>query len=655
MRHVIRLFVLACCILAGLHVAPAQARRVALVIGNAAYKVGPLANPVNDAAAVAEALEKQLRFDKVILRRNLSGDAFRAALREMSREALGAEFGVIYFAGHGIEVAGRNFLIPTDAALAAANDIDLEAIALDTALAQLDGVTKLKLVILDACRNNPFTVAGARRSVSRGLARIEPEGNTLVAYAAKDGTTADDGKGGRHSPFTTALLKRIATPGLDVRRLFGYVSDDVLVATNRVQEPYLYGRLGGEEIFLRAPAGPGAAAQPSAPQPSEAALEWSRVDKTSIAELETFERRHPGSLEAEYARARLRELRKPQIALSPPPAAPAPPSAPSPKPAPTVQPPPTQLPAMTRSVSLAIQSAVPPSSPVLGPMAKTFAAEVARLTARKLTLQVLNPGSLVPAFQMLDAVSSGVLDAAWSAPNLWIGKHPAFEIAAGMVPFGLPPERLVAWIEGPGKPLIDRLYARHNVHWLPCAVHGPEGGWFRRPIDSLGDLRGLKVRWLGASARALQKFGSSPVLLPAGEIVPALERGVIDGGEFSIPSVDASLGIHQAGRYYYHPGWHAPAGLAELLLSRKAWNDLGAAGQQVLAEACRRNLRATLAANPADEARGLAALRAKGVQVKAYPPQMLQALRKAADEELAALSAQNAEFKEMLASYQSYR
>ena len=248
MRYFIRLAVVFCCAFASLATASAE-KRVALVIGNADYKIGRLANPVNDAEAVAEAFKTQLKFDTVLLRKNLTLDGFRAALREMARESAGAELGAIYFAGHGIEVGGRNYLIPIDATLGAARDIELEAVALDIVLGQIDGVRKLKLVILDACRNNPFSVSGARRSVMRGLGRIEPEGNTLVAYAAKDGTTADDGKG-PHSPFTEALLKHIATPGLDVRRVFGYVSEDVKAATNRSQEPYLYGQLGGDAIVL---------------------------------------------------------------------------------------------------------------------------------------------------------------------------------------------------------------------------------------------------------------------------------------------------------------------------------------------------------------------------------------------------------------------
>jgi Caspase domain len=251
MQSLFRLFSVICCAVISVHALPAEARRVALVIGNADYKIGPLQNPVNDASAVAEAFDK-LGFDKIMLRKNLGFDGFRAALLEMARESAGADLGVVFFAGHGTEVNGRNFLIPVDAALPTANHLDLEAVSLDVVLNQLDGVTKLKLVILDACRNNLFPLAGSKRSLSRGLSRIEPEDNTLVVYAAKDGTIADDGKG-RHSPFTNALLRHLAKPSLDVRRLFGYVRDDVMVTTNRAQQPHLYGTLGGSEIFLYPP------------------------------------------------------------------------------------------------------------------------------------------------------------------------------------------------------------------------------------------------------------------------------------------------------------------------------------------------------------------------------------------------------------------
>src|SRR5262249_48821514 len=261
--------------------APAEARRVALVIGNADYKIAPLQNPVGDATAVAEAFEKKLGFDKVILKTNLDLNGFRAALDGLSREANGADVAVIYFAGHGMEVGGKNFLIPVDATLARAGALDLEAIPLETVLVQLEGVRELKLVILDACRNNPFVLRGGKRALGRGLARIEPEDSTLVVYAAKDGTTADDGVGRPHSPFTDALLKHIATPDTEVRIMFSRVGADVAAATGRQQLPYLYGTLGKEHYLLpkpQVPPGTSAKADPApAPQTSETERAWALV------------------------------------------------------------------------------------------------------------------------------------------------------------------------------------------------------------------------------------------------------------------------------------------------------------------------------------------------------------------------------------------
>jgi tetratricopeptide (TPR) repeat protein len=228
----------------------ALGRRVALVIGNSRYRIGPLQNPGNDATAVARVLRDTLGFT-VTLRLDLGFEGFRAALRDFAREAAGAGLAMVYFAGHGTEVGGKNFLVPVDATLTRAADLDLEAIALDTVIAQLSGATTLRLVILDACRNNPFPLAGATRSTGRGLSRVEPDENTLVIYAARDGTTADDGTGRNNSPFTEALLKHIATPGLEIQYLFREVRDDVLAATGRVQQPHVYGTLGRTKIFLR--------------------------------------------------------------------------------------------------------------------------------------------------------------------------------------------------------------------------------------------------------------------------------------------------------------------------------------------------------------------------------------------------------------------
>jgi hypothetical protein len=346
MRAYLHLVGVACCVLALAFASPAEARRVALVIGNADYKLGPLQNPVRDATAVAEAFEKRLGFDKVILRKNLTFNGFRSGLDELSREAAGADIAVVYFAGHGMEVSGKNFLIPVDATLGRVGALDLEAIPLDTVLTQLEGVRELKLVILDACRNNPFVLRGGKRARGRGLARIEPEDSTLVVYAAKDGTTADDGVGRPHSPFTQALLKHIATPHTEVRILLGRVGDDVLAATSHQQQPHVYGTLGGKEYYLQpqapAPASPSAKAEPApVSQLSEPERAWALVkDSSSIAVIEAFRQQYSASnaLLDRLAAERIEAL-KAAAASAPAPktlaaAAPAPDPAPPASPAP---------------------------------------------------------------------------------------------------------------------------------------------------------------------------------------------------------------------------------------------------------------------------------------------------------------------------------
>lgn len=255
MRRLVRLAILICCCVAvGLNAYPAEAKRVALVIGNANHLHAPkLKNPVNDATDVAEALTK-LDFE-VTLRKDAGFGDMLAALRDLARAAEDAEAAVVFFAGNGVEVGGRNYLIPVDAKLAKVSDLDLEAIALDTVLNQL-AHAKLGLVILDACRDNPFALSGSmrglHRGVPKGLARIDPGGRGLfVVYAARDGTIALDGDG-RNSPFTQALLKHLPTAGLELRHLIVRVRADVMAATGGVQVPSYYDSFNGEFVFKAA-------------------------------------------------------------------------------------------------------------------------------------------------------------------------------------------------------------------------------------------------------------------------------------------------------------------------------------------------------------------------------------------------------------------
>jgi uncharacterized caspase-like protein len=234
---------------------PAHAeKRVALVIGMSKYQHVPrLINPARDADAVTQ-LFKSSGFDVVESERDLGIADLRRVVREFSETTREADIAVVYYAGHGIEVDGTNYLIPADAKLVSDFDIEDETISLDRVLKALDSAKRLKLVILDACRDNPFSTAMKRsvasRSIGRGLGKIEPTmSDTLIAFAAKAGAVASDGDG-QNSPFATALIKYIAEPGLDLRLAFGRVRDDVLKNTSNRQEPFVYGSLGGETMSL---------------------------------------------------------------------------------------------------------------------------------------------------------------------------------------------------------------------------------------------------------------------------------------------------------------------------------------------------------------------------------------------------------------------
>jgi uncharacterized caspase-like protein len=246
--------------------APAFAeKRVALVLGNSAYRnVPPLANPINDSARIAATL-KEAGFDVVDSRRDLPAIETRRALRDFADRARDADIAVVYYAGHGIEVDGANYLIPVDAKLERDTDIYDEGLSLDRILIAIEPAKKLRLVILDACRDNPFSRTMKRtvasRAIGQGLAKVEPTSpNVLIAYSAKAGSTAADGDG-QNSPFTSALSHHLTKPGLDVRRAFGFVRDEVLKSTNNRQEPFVYGSLGGEDL----PLVPGRAVAPAAP------------------------------------------------------------------------------------------------------------------------------------------------------------------------------------------------------------------------------------------------------------------------------------------------------------------------------------------------------------------------------------------------------
>ena len=318
--------VLAAVLLSALPVAAGAAGRVALVIGNSAYEKAPfLENPRNDAKDVGAALDR-LGFTVTRL-----ADADQATLRQrlgdFTRAAGASEVAVVFYAGHGIEVDGRNFLVPVDASLRSDQDVEFETVPLELVMRSVERARGLRLVVLDACRDNPFAEsmqrAGATRSIGRGLARAEPRGETLVAYAAKGGSTADDGDG-RNSPYTGALLRYLEEPGLDVGRMFRKVRDEVLAATGGRQEPFVYGSMPGRDVYLASAATPpppkttatpavgGTSPAPTSGDTAKAAYEAAERQNT-VAAYRIVVEDFPGTTYAKLAQAWIDEHEQPIV------------------------------------------------------------------------------------------------------------------------------------------------------------------------------------------------------------------------------------------------------------------------------------------------------------------------------------------------------
>ncbi|MGH6816704.1 MAG: caspase family protein [Hyphomicrobiaceae bacterium] len=231
--------------------------RIALLIGNSIYDHAPrLINPANDVRAIAAAL-RRVGFAEVIEKYDLGYQALREELKAFGDKAAGTDWAVVFFAGHGIQVDRTTYLIPSDAKLLRISHINDETIALPHMLLKVQDARQLRLVILDACRNNPFLPrleqAGGPRVFARGLARIEPQRGVLVAYAARDGQPAEDGIG-PHSPFTEALLAHLEEPDLEIGLLFRKVRDAVLERTGQTQEPFVYGSLPSKSFYFKASA-----------------------------------------------------------------------------------------------------------------------------------------------------------------------------------------------------------------------------------------------------------------------------------------------------------------------------------------------------------------------------------------------------------------
>ena len=289
--------------------APAVAdQRVALVIGNASYAHAPvLASPLNDAADVGAALGR-LGF-AVTRIENAGYAALRRSLQQFALAASASEVALVFYTGHTIQVDRSNFLVPVDARLSSDGDVEFETVPLALLLRAVERAPGLRLIILDASRANPFAAsmqrAGATRSIGRGLARVEPLGGTLLAYAAKAGTLASEGAG-RNSPYSAALLRHLKDSRLEVSQMFRKVRDTVLASTRGRQEPFVYGSLSNRRASL-APRPAPAPVQRLASE--QELLFWESVkDSENAWELRAYLEHYPNGAFAVLARNRLNRL-----------------------------------------------------------------------------------------------------------------------------------------------------------------------------------------------------------------------------------------------------------------------------------------------------------------------------------------------------------
>jgi TRAP-type mannitol/chloroaromatic compound transport system substrate-binding protein len=301
-------------------------------------------------------------------------------------------------------------------------------------------------------------------------------------------------------------------------------------------------------------------------------------------------------------------------------------------------------------------SMFPGTLPIRGEDAVRFADEVTRATQGRVTIKFFDPGKLVPALEVFDAVSKGSVDAGWSSAGNWVGKIPAAALFTA-VPFGPDVGEYLGWLfEGGGLEIWRELYARQNLHVEPCSLIPPEAsGWFREEIRDVKQFQGKKLRYYGLGGKVIQKLGASVQLLAAGDIYPALERGVLDGLEFSVPVMDQRMGFSRVAKHYYFPGWHQPTSFGELIVNLERWNEISPDDQLIIGMACRASMIHNLAKGEAMESPVMAQFEQEGVSLHYWDRAILEEFKRRTDEVMAEESAKDADFARAWESLRSYR
>ena len=306
-----------------------------------------------------------------------------------------------------------------------------------------------------------------------------------------------------------------------------------------------------------------------------------------------------------------------------------------------------------KKVTIKLATSWPAHFPIMGTGVDAFATRCTELSGGSLEIKVFPKNILVPAMQVFDATSAAQIDAFHSGVYYWKGKNPAFSIFGGM-PLGLTSEEMITWMKfGGGYTLWRELYGKFNLYPLIGGTTGPQmGGWFKKEINSLEDLKGLKMRIPGLGGEVMKRLGVNPVLLPAGEIFTSLERGTIDATEWVGPALDSMMGFSKAAPYYY-TGWHEPGSILEITFNKARWEKLSKEHQAIITAASEEMTSNMLQEFRYKNAKALQEL-PKNVEIKTFPKEIMQAAKTALQDVLQDESKKSSDFKRVLKSYQDF-
>ena len=291
-----------------------------------------------------------------------------------------------------------------------------------------------------------------------------------------------------------------------------------------------------------------------------------------------------------------------------------------------------------------------------GESAVYFSKKIDEISAGAVQLRFHEPNALVPSLEVWDAVRNKSVDAGYTTPGYHAGKIPAVSFFTA-VPFGPGMGEYPAWMEyGGGNELKHEVYGEHGLYPITCLSHAPEtSGWFKQKINSVEELKGLKMRFFGLGAMVMNKLGVSTQLLAGGDIYPALEKGVIDATEFSMPTHDLSYGFHELAKFNYFPGWHQQTSMGELLLNTEKWDELNDTQKSLITTACRDTVWWGLVRSEAKQVPAMRELEKKGVTFVRWSDEDLAKFEAAWNEVVSEQSAEDPLFAKIYDSYKSFR